>query len=370
MFHFYITSAYIIPNIYIFFRIKDLFISKGYRLLFTLVFLITAMLFPLTQLFSHSDTNTVMQVLSSISGYILPFFLYLFLFVLLYDLLLLFNLMFRIVPSETRKKISFRLYALSSIILLSVLVVAGGAINMNTIRISKYKADVPRRHSCAEHLRVAFVSDFHIQRNTSLVFVEQFVQKMKALQPDIILYGGDMVEGDKENETTGAIESAIKNIHSKYGSFGVTGNHEFYGGNNQGIFFRKAGIRLLCDTLIRIDDAFYLAGRYDQHIRKRKPVNEIVDGASNDLPVILMDHRPTELQEVSCTAADIQFSGHTHNGQMFPINLITQSMYELSWGYKKIRNTHFFVSSGLRLWGPPVRTTGKSEIILVDIDFK
>jgi predicted MPP superfamily phosphohydrolase len=83
-----------------------------------------------------------------------------------------------------------------------------------------------------------------------------------------------------------------------------------------------------------------------------------------------MDHRPNELQEVSRTQADVQFSGHTHNGQMFPINLITNSVYELSWGYKKIRNTHFFVSSGLRLWGPPVRTSGKSEIMLVDINFK
>ena len=92
--------------------------------------------------------------------------------------------------------------------------------------------------------------------------------------------------------------------------------------------------------------------------------------ASPDLPIILMDHRPTELQEVSHTAVDVQFSGHTHNGQLFPINLLTHSIYELSWGYKKIRNTHFFVTSGLRLWGPPVKTAGKSEIMLVEILFK
>lgn len=76
-----------------------------------------------------------------------------------------------------------------------------------------------------------------------------------------------------------------------------------------------------------------------------------------------------EKQEVSRTEADVQFSGHTHNGQMFPINLITRCVYKLSWGYKKIRNTHFFVTSGLRLWGPPVKTAGKSEIVLVEILF-
>jgi predicted MPP superfamily phosphohydrolase len=311
-----------------------------------------------------------MQVMSDVSGYILPFFLYLFLFVILFDLLLLFNLKLRIVSSQTRKSFKFRLYSLSSIILLSLGVVIAGVINMNTIRISKYEVEVSRRNSRAEHLRVAFVSDFHIQQNTSQGFVEQFVRKVSALQPDIILYGGDMTEGDNENETNKAIESALRNIHAKYGSYGVTGNHEFYGGNQQGIFFRNAGIKLLCDTIVRIDDSFYLAGRYDEHFRQRKSVNEIVTGNFNNLPVILMDHRPTELQEVSRSKADIQFSGHTHNGQMFPINLITRSIYELSWGYKKIRNTHFFVSSGLGLWGPPVRTSGKSEIMLVDINFK
>jgi predicted MPP superfamily phosphohydrolase len=83
-----------------------------------------------------------------------------------------------------------------------------------------------------------------------------------------------------------------------------------------------------------------------------------------------MDHRPTELQQASQTKVNVQFSGHTHNGQLFPLNLIVNRIYELSWGYRKIRNAHFFVTSGLRLWGPPVKTSGKSEIMVVDIYFK
>jgi predicted MPP superfamily phosphohydrolase len=99
-------------------------------------------------------------------------------------------------------------------------------------------------------------------------------------------------------------------------------------------------------------------------------VNEILGTTSPDLPVLLLDHRPTELEETSKTPVDVQFSGHTHNGQLFPINYILHSMYELTWGYKKIRNTHFFVTSGLRLWGPPVKTAGKSEIMLIKIYYK
>jgi predicted MPP superfamily phosphohydrolase len=370
MFHLYITLAYIIPNIYLFFRIKDLFISRAYRRWYIFLYLLMAAIYPLSERLSHQEPNLPMQLLSTISGYILPFYLYLFLSVLLFDLLLLLNLLFRLVPSDTRKTFSFRFYTLSAMIILSIAVVVAGAINLNTIRVSEYRVEVPRRHSKTDHLRVAFVADIHIQQNTSLRYIEQLVRKINALQPDLMLYGGDMTEGDRENETTEAIESVLRNIHAKYGVFGVTGNHEFYGGKEQGGFFRKAGITLLCDTMMRINNSIYLAGRYDQHFGRRKTITGLLGTEPPDLPVILLDHRPIELKKTSLTAVDVQFSGHTHHGQMFPINLITQCVYELSWGYKKIRKTHFFVTSGLRLWGPPVKTAGKSEIMQVDICFK
>jgi uncharacterized protein len=326
--------------------------------------------FPLTEGYSHREMNFFLQMLSTISGYIVPFFLYLFLSVLLFDLFLLFNLFVGVVSSETRKSYSFRFYIFSTMIIISVAVVVAGAINLNTIRVSKYKVDISRRHAKIDHLRVVFVADCHIKHNTSLRFIEQFVKKVNAMKPDIVLYGGDMVEGNRENETSSKIESALRNIHSKYGVFAVPGNHEIYGGYDQRNFFRKADIMLLCDTVIKIDNSFNLAGRNDQHFRHRKTENEILESASPDLPVIQMDHRPNKLDEVSRTTVDVQFSGHTHNGQLFPLNLITRRVYELSWGYKKIRNTHFFVTSGLRLWSPPVKTAGKSEIMLIDIQFK
>jgi hypothetical protein len=311
-----------------------------------------------------------MQILDTVSGYLLPFYLYLFLSLLGYDLFLLLNLLFKIVPVQRRKSFKYRTYALTALILLSVVIVIGGVINLNTIRVSKYQITLPKRNSNIESLRVAFISDIHIEQNLNLGFLEQLVRKVNALQPDILLYGGDIVEGDSEHETSEAMESILKKVKTKYGTFGVIGNHEFYGGQEEGVFFRKAQIELLNDTVINIDNAFYLAGRYDQHFRNRKSIDEILQNNFADLPIILMDHRPTQLHEVSQTAVNVQFSGHTHNGQLFPINFIIHRMYELSWGYKKIRDTHFFVSSGLRLWGPPVKTAGKSEIMVVDINFE
>ena len=97
---------------------------------------------------------------------------------------------------------------------------------------------------------------------------------------------------------------------------------------------------------------------------------ELLAATPPDLPVVLIDHRPTELAAAAASGVDVQFSGHTHNGQLFPVNFITALQYELSWGYKKKGPTHIFVSCGVQLWGPRVRTAGVSEILRVDVAFR
>lgn len=178
-------------------------------------------------------------------------------FVVLFDLFLLINLLVKIISPEKRKSFSFWLYTLSAMIVLSVALVAGGAINLNTIRVSEYNITVPKGSSNIDNLRVVFVADFHIQQNTSPRYVEQYMRKVKALKPNLLLYGGDIVEGDSENETTEFIETALRSIPAKYGIYGVPGNHEFYGGQDQGTFYRKAGITPICDTIINIGNAFH-----------------------------------------------------------------------------------------------------------------
>ncbi len=364
MYHFYITIIYIFSCIYIFFRINRLFISKKYRLPYLVIYLVLVSVFPLSERFSISHMN------SAGTGYSLAFFMYLFLSVLLYDLFLLFNSVSGLVPRGKRRSFPFRFYILTSMIILSIGVVIAGVINLKTIRVSKYSISVTGRKSGLKHLRVAYVADFHIQQNTSLHFAERFVRKVNDLQPELVLFGGDIIEGhhDEDIMNTG-IGSVLRKIHSTYGSFGVPGNHELYGGAGFRTFYRKADITLLVDTVVCIDHTVYLAGRNDQYDVDRKSLELLLGNVSHDLPVIMLDHRPTQLHEVSRRDVDVQFSGHTHDGQMFPINLLIRRIYELPYGYKKIARTHFFVTSGLQLWGPPVKTAGKSEIMLVDISF-
>lgn len=253
------------------------------------------------------------------------------------------------------------------IVCCSMAVVVAGIINFNTIRTTEYQIIIPGKSSDISHLRIAFVSDFHLQENTGIHFVEKFASEIERIKPELMLFGGDIVEGDRKDEKMAGFERIFSSITTKYGVYGVLGNHEHYAGQDKGSFFSNSGIEVLRDSVVIAGNSFVLAGRNDSHTRQRKSVAEIMGTIPDSLPVILVDHRPTVIGQIGKNSPDVVLSGHTHNGQLFPINLITRRVYELSYGYMKKGETHFFVSSGIRLWGPPVRTTGKSEIIVIDI---
>ena len=104
--------------------------------------------------------------------------------------------------------------------------------------------------------------------------------------------------------------------------------------------------------------------------KQRKSLDEIVKTISTNHPKILLDHTPFKLEQAEQNKIDLQLSGHTHHGQMWPANLITKMIYEVSWGYKKKGNTHYYVSCGAGTWGPPVRTGSSSEIVNIKIKFQ
>jgi uncharacterized protein len=370
MFHTIITLAYIIPNIYVFVRLGQLFVNKGYKLYYTLIYLLVALIYPVTSLFTGREVGYVVGNLATISGYILPFYLYLFLSLLLFDILLLINRLARIVPTDKLKTTNFKVAGLSAILVISIGVVIAGSYNFNTIQVTEYQVNTPRKSAKIDHLRICFVADFHLKNGVNVHYVEQVAAQILKINPDLMIFGGDIVEGSKEDASLEKFEEILREIHPRYGVFAIFGNHEFYGRQGKGQFFEKAGMRLINDQVVVIDSSFNLVGRYDSQYRERKSLAELMRSVKVSLPVILIDHRPTELEQIGRAGVDISFSGHTHDGQLFPLNLILRNMYPLVWGHKKFSNTDSFVTSGIRLWGPPVRTVGKSEIVVVEVRFK
>jgi len=333
------------------------------------VFALLFLLYPAAGLFDDRTAGGMGNIIVTVSNYLLPFFLYLFLTVLVTDLLLLVNLIIKTVPREFLKERSVRNRMLMFNISLPALIVIAGVINFNTIRITEKEISVPADSSDINNLRIAFVSDFHLEEKTPVRFVEQFVKKVNKIKPDILLYGGDILEGFSEAEKMERFEKLLGGIQPVYGVYGVLGNHDRSFRGVTSPFYSRAGMIILKDSVIVIGKSFVLAGRNDSRDEGRENAGDLLADSPENLPIIVLDHRPTEIEQLSKTTADVAFSGHTHHGQLFPINLITKKVYELSYGYLKKGETHFFVSSGIRLWGPPVRTVAKSEILVVDITF-
>jgi predicted MPP superfamily phosphohydrolase len=357
---------YLLPNFYVYFRLKRLFPSSGYKRVFTLVYIFLALAFPITERLSHNADFFGRKYFLIIGYYSLPYLLYLFLVVLSLDLLLGLNLLFKAVSKETIRGRLFRSFHLLILLAVPLAVVILGSLNYNHITINECRIEIPQKSSAITHLKVALVADFHLRELTSKRFMPGFVAKVNSLSPDLVVIPGDVLEGDRRDEGTAEFENQFRQIRAKYGVYASLGNHESYGGTGKLNFFRNANIHLLQDMMVLIDNSFYLAGRNDLHFGSRKTLPDLLKEATENLPILLLDHRPSDLEEVSRSAVDVQFSGHTHNGQLFPL---AKREYELSWGHKKKGNTYFFVTCGIQGWGPPVKTAGVSEIMLINIEF-
>jgi len=355
--------------IYAGFRIWKLIPQNLFKILFITVYILLVLAFPLAEMLSHASgmewANFIM-----IAGYFsLPLLLYLLLFVILLDLALGVARLTRILSKETVKQRRFRQARLFLVLAVPVAVVVIGGVRNNHPQIHAYSVEIPRKSSEIRQLKIGFIADFHLRETTNRRFMERFVEKVNAANPDIVLIGGDVLEDDRRGEKLGEFEAQFRRLKPKYGVYGVPGNHDLRGASAMS-FFDQAGIHLLQDTVEKIDNAFYLVGRNDGRSRGRKSINELLRDCDRSLPVIVLDHRPTDLDNVSHSGADILLSGHTHNGQLFPLNFIAKGQYELSWGYKLKNRTHVFVTSGIQVWGPPVRTAGASEILIVNVFFR
>jgi hypothetical protein len=355
--------------VYAGFRIWKLISQRPFKILFIIIYGLIVLAFPLAETLSHVSgmgwTNLII-----LGGYFsLPLLLYLILFVILQDLALGVARLTRILSKATVRSQPFRRARLFLVLAVPVIVVVIGGVRNNHPHIREYSVVVPQKSSEIRQLKIAFIADFHLRETTSRRLMDRFVEKVNAANPDIVLIGGDVLEGDRQEERLGEFETQFRRLKAKYGVYGVPGNHDRRAAGAM-TFFDQAGIRLLQDAVEKIDGAFYLVGRNDGRSRDRKSIDELLGQCDRSLPVIVLDHRPTDLNAISHSGADILLSGHTHNGQLFPVNVIAKRQYELIWGYKLMNRTHVFVTSGIQVWGPPVRTAGASEILIVNVSFR
>lgn len=312
----------------------------------------------------------VKQMLGLISAYLMGAFIYLLLFTVVSDIIFaiprLMKLSFILQP---------RFNGIVTVLVLALTIgtCVYGAINARCIDHVSYSIALHNKKDISD-IKLVMISDLHLGAVGSESRLEKTVREINSTHPDIVCIAGDFFDTDYSaiSDPEAALET-IKKIDATYGVYACLGNHD--GGETYAQmteFLEKAGIRLLNDTYTVIDDRLVLAGRLDASPiggygeEKRKPLSEILSNTDPDLPVIVLDHNPANIDEYGAET-DLVLSGHTHKGQIFPANIVTDLLYEVDYGYyrKDENSPHTVVSSGVGYWGMPLRVGTNCEIVSV-----
>jgi hypothetical protein len=371
-------SVYALINYYIFIREWEAGgFQSAWRTVYVAAFLLLSISFIAGRILERVTLSWFSSTLVLLGSFWLAAMVYFLLFAFAIDIIRLLNFIVPFFPSfltvnpeRTKEITSF------AIIVVVLVIVLGGYINARTPIIKTLELSISKNGRTIKSLNIAVASDIHLGTIVCKSKLERIVQHINSLNPDLVLLPGDVVDEDIGPVIRNNLGETLRKIRSKYGVFAITGNHEYIGGVEPACkYLAEHGITMLRDTWVKIGDSLYVVGREDISIRgftgkTRKPLSELMAEVDKSYPVILMDHQPFRLEEAEINGVDLQLSGHTHHGQLWPFNFVTKKVYELSWGYKKKGNTHYYVSCGVGTWGPPIRTGNRPEIINIKLQFE
>lgn len=247
-----------------------------------------------------------------------------------------------------------------------------GYINYKNTRITTLDLSIAKPiDSPDKQLKAVAISDVHLGMGTNKAALQKYVKLINAQEPDIILIAGDLIDNSVAPLRQMRMEEELRQLKAPLGIYMASGNHEYISGFRESVeFLSHTPVQLLSDSVAQLPGGLQIVGRFDKSNPSRLSVADLMKKADLTRPVILLDHQPTELGATAEAGVDLQISGHTHNGQVWPINLLTRRLFELSYGYLKKGNTHFYTSSGLSLWGPPFRIGSVSELVVINLTFE
>lgn len=261
-----------------------------------------------------------------------------------------------------------------SLILVTVITVYG-AYNSSKVALTSYDVNIGK-YNKGENIKIIAISDLHLGYINNNKKLQESVNRINDINPDLVVILGDLFDSNflavQNNEETLEILNSIK---STYGTYLCWGNHD--AGSNftqMKEFIMKSNIKVLEDEVIDIDNKVLLAGRLDSSPigyqgEKTRATSLQVDNFNKEKPMIVLDHQPSNINEY-IGKYDLMLSGHTHKGQVYPLNYITQRIFRIDYGYDIFEeDTHAIVTSGLGTWGPPIRIGTKNEIVEINFNY-
>ena len=232
--------------------------------------------------------------------------------------------------------------------------------------ITLHSAKIP---SAASPIRIVQISDLHLGLMAYPGRLTPVIRAIKQANPDILVSTGDLIDGHLFNE--GAVAAKLRDIHTPLGKYAVTGNHEFYMDVKKAqAFTMAAGFTLLQDTSASVKQLFTIIGVDDPangNEQRAKTETALLNGVPKSQFALLLKHRP-RVDAGSRGKFDLQLSGHTHKGQIFPFEYFVLLRYPMGHGLRALpEGGHVYFSRGAGTWGPPVRVLSQPEITVIDI---
>ncbi len=243
------------------------------------------------------------------------------------------------------------------------------------VEVKRVAVRLKRLPGSLNGLRLVQLTDMHIGLTIGRDFVEDVVRKVNALEPDIVAITGDLIDGSVDD--LGPAVAPLGQIRAKLGTYFVTGNHEYYSGADSWLaFLQRLGIKALRNEHVELTkngETIHLAGVDDWSAHRfgnghGANMARAMEGRDASRPVVLLAHQPVQFDEAREHGVDLQISGHTHGGQIFPFGLLTRLAQPFVSGLHRRGDSQIYVSSGTGYWGPPMRIAAPAEITLIELD--
>ncbi len=372
----FIASVFLIYggiNLYVFLKARTVLALGIVSSMPLIIFLLIMMLSPFIVRISERQGLEIFARYMAYTGFVWMGFVFLFFTsLLLIDLyrFLLYTGGFFLKNNFSYLKPS-AVFSFYTALAISVVVLIYGFFEANNIKTEKITIKSSKIPEHIGKLKIVQISDVHLGLIVREARLRKILNEVKKADPDMLISTGDLVDG-QINSMTG-LARPFKEISPRYGKFAVTGNHEFYAGLAQAIkFTEKAGFTVLRGKGLTVGGIINIAGVDDKTGRqyglfKDVPEKDLLSELPKDKFTLLLKHRP-KIDKSSIGLFDIQISGHTHKGQIFPFSLITKFYFTLDNGKLELsENSFLYISRGSGTWGPPVRILSPPEVTVFEI---
>ncbi|MCR5743703.1 MAG: metallophosphoesterase [Lachnospiraceae bacterium] len=377
-------SIHVFKRLGYIFKYKRFTVTYAAIILFMSILLIAGAFLPVT---------SFQAGLHRLRYYWLGFFIYMIFFMVIADIIALIDKIVRKnrpLPMEI-KKYCYRVIA-GYVLFASLFFTLYGVIHSHKLTQRTYEVAVNKDGGSVSGLKIALIADLHLGYTFGAEQMEAVVEKINAMNPDLIIVAGDIYDNSydaiQDPERCARILSGLK---STYGTYAVYGNHDVesmliggfsvtddtYALRDERLvkFCADCGFTMLEDDVVLIDDSFYLIGRMDLEITgngttKHRTADELTKDLDKSKPIIMITHEPDELYETADAGVDLLLSGHTHAGQFFPLTIVQPFRWKNYWGIKQFDDMYSIVTSGVGVYGPSIRVFTDSEVVEINVTFE